>query len=58
MNLNEALKAIKEECEKHNRCKQCPLRTYDGGSCCVTTKTPENWSIASEVVEEVPRLFE
>ena len=43
--LIEALKVIKEECEKHDVCKECPFGSGDGFVCCVEDTTPDNWKI-------------
>ena len=28
--LNSAIRVLKEECEHHNSCKDCPLKTFGG----------------------------
>lgn len=43
--LLEALRVIKNECEKHDHCKECPLGSGDGYVCCVSDTEPESWKI-------------
>ena len=54
--LEKALKFIRDECKSHSACKECPLRTYSGGSCCIRDgATPENWKFKGEEADN--RLF-
>lgn len=59
MDLNEALKVIREECKKYETCLQCPLRVAGGSNRChVTNYAPENWELVSDNSADVtPRLF-
>lgn len=55
-----ALKIIKEECEKHGNCDECPLRhSYDNSSntrCEVNYCPPYKWKLKDDP-DVVPRLF-
>lgn len=53
--LYEAIVAIKEECNKHNTCNDCQLRTRSG-SCAVSERTPVDWEIKTNI-DVKPRLF-
>ena len=58
MELLEALKVIRGECKKHDRCVTCPLRTYNGDSCMISEPiNPDGWKFAGENTGEAPRLF-
>lgn len=43
-----ALKVIKEECEKHSRCLNCPFFIED--TCGIKKENPEKWNIASNYI--------
>jgi hypothetical protein len=59
--LLEALKAVKNECEQHRVCKECPIRVKnidnDEYMCYLRTKNPLNWRFKEEIPPEVPRIF-
>ena len=55
MELIDAIKTIRKECDKHPKCSGCQLRTYEGG-CSITERTPEKWEL-KEDVDLNPRLF-
>lgn len=55
MELLEALKVIKDECGKHGRCEECPLRTEviePGIACEIRRVSPNCWNLS-----DAPRLF-
>ena len=53
--LIKALKVIKNECNKHVFCIECPLGN-DSDKCCVKTTTPGCWKIIEP--EEIFRVIE
>ena len=52
MELLEALKTIREECEKHI-CRNCPMRTHND-RCAIREKFPSDWKLRCD---GIPRLF-
>lgn len=57
MELLEALKVIRDECNSHpDTCSVCPLREYSGG-CTLLQQRPEKWKFKGEEPEELERLF-
>lgn len=57
--LEAALKTIREECEKHNRCQDCPLRiSFKPGSyeCYILNINPHKWLLSSDD-GVIPRLL-
>lgn len=59
MELLEALKVIKEECEKHLKCSECPLRTKSSCEhlCGIKENNPDRWKLKNEDIR-IPRVFE
>ena len=53
--LYDALKTIRQECNKHNGCSDCPLRTRDH-KCSVSVSCPYNWELRDDK-EDIPRLI-
>lgn len=54
--LYKALETIRKECNEHERCSDCLLRTHDGG-CSISVSRPFDWQLRNDK-EDVPRLFE
>ena len=50
MNLIEALKIIRDECNNHPTCYTCPMRNnkYGDDKCYITTNNPAEWEFKSE----------
>lgn len=49
--LEAALKTIREECKKYNRCQHCPLRiSFKPGSyeCYTRNINPDKWLLSSD----------
>ena len=46
--LNEAMKVLKEECEKHKPCYDCPLFDYKIYPECRVETIPENYRLFEE----------
>jgi len=44
--LTEAMKVIKEECEKHIMCRHCALYGDEG---CIVEPCPSNWKINEDM---------
>ena len=58
MPLEDAIKAIREECNKHENCRECSLRTYDGRCHIKNDGRPSKWKLVSEIDPNIPqRLF-
>ena len=55
MDLLEALRVIKDECDKHLECYTCPMRDVDEAECTLGKIDPCNWGFIDE--EVAPRLF-
>lgn len=46
--LEKALITIREECKKHTKCDECPLReqnVYDGEQCYMQNRAPQNYAL-------------
>lgn len=55
--LENALKVIKNECEKHANCGDCPLRNSTK-HCYITEIAPYKWELIVDNKETyVPRVF-
>ena len=53
VDLDVALRTIREECQKYESCKQCPLRSEGGRTCCITDYGfPSRWKLASDPSDE------
>lgn len=57
--LREALALIKEECEKHDKCGECPMRKKQNNASCSLTDFPSEWELKTdnEIKMEIPRVF-
>lgn len=57
--LDEALRTIREECKKYQRCSLCPLRAQDNTHCMVVRaegQSPNTWVLKSDEIN-TDRLF-
>ena len=52
MDLEQALKTIRETCKKQSNCRACPLRRKElkasEENCMITDKIPESWELKSD----------
>lgn len=55
MKLTDAINTIVEECNKHAKCNDCPLRCRNN-SCGIVLSRPDNWKFKKDK-EPVPRIF-
>lgn len=56
--LEFALKVIRNECMKHDKCDSCPLRN-ERNECYITygNDVPENWKLIHDSEENPDRVF-
>lgn len=57
--LEQAIITIKQECEKHGQCCDCPLRqdVGDNNGCAIDAKRPDKWKLRSEIPDFQPSIF-
>ena len=49
IDLEKALRVIREECRSHTRCEECPLRDSDNRGCVIRNgQHPEDWRLVSD----------
>ena len=54
--IEKALKEIREICKSNIHCSDCPFRTYGGGSCYIQNR-PDGWEFKDDPSDKIGRLF-